>query len=106
MKPVSNVNGIECRTLKGIGQRSCRKIVAQIRDAKEAVAARFLEAMDGYERLLDLALNEAEALAWQTGYPHLVFPILAVEKAQSLGSWAVRQRFLRPDSSNFRLVEE
>ena len=31
--------------------------------------------------ILHLALNEAEALAWQNGFPELIFPTLALEKA-------------------------
>ena len=46
-------------------------------------------------RLLRLALNEAEAIAWQTGYPQLVFPMLAAEKAKQAISWHAKQRTLR-----------
>jgi hypothetical protein len=41
--------------------------------------------------LARLALNEAEALAWQTGVPHLVFPELADEKIRELAAWRERQ---------------
>ena len=44
----------------------------------------FGTAISGQGQLLDSALNEAEALAWQTPYPHLVFPALAEEKASSV----------------------
>jgi hypothetical protein len=46
-------------------------------------------------RLLRLALNEAEAIAWQTGFPQLVFPTLAAEKARQAVSWHAKQRALR-----------
>ena len=46
-------------------------------------------------RLVRLALNEAEALAWQTGFPELVFPILAQEKADKVSSWHERQQSVR-----------
>lgn len=42
-----------------------------------------------------LALNEAEAIAWQTGVPHLVFPALAEEKLESVTRWHRRQQALR-----------
>jgi hypothetical protein len=32
-------------------------------------------------------LNEAEALAWETEYPQLVFPALAEEKIEAISSW-------------------
>jgi len=46
-------------------------------------------------RLLQLALNEAEALAWQVGYPQLFFPVLAWEKAVGVATWHFRQQSLR-----------
>ena len=42
-----------------------------------------------------LALNEAEALAWQTDFPHLVFPVLAREKVSDIAKWYARQRSIR-----------
>ena len=46
-------------------------------------------------RLLRLALNEAEALAWQSGFPELIFPILAQEKAGKVAAWHERQQSVR-----------
>jgi hypothetical protein len=40
-------------------------------------------------------LNEAEALAFQTEYPHLLFPTLAMEKIQAVSAWQSRQQLLR-----------
>ena len=77
----------------------CRRLVGRIAKAKAAILAEFHEAMGGREQLLRLALNEAEALAWQTPYPHLVFPTLATEKAQALTNWEARQRSIRPTES-------
>jgi len=71
---------------------SCQKLVAQIQKTKDAILAEFREALGAQDHLLRLALNEAEALAWQTAYPHLVFPALAAEKAQALATWHARQR--------------
>jgi hypothetical protein len=45
--------------------------------------------------MLQLALNEAEALAWQSAYPHLVFPALAMEKVQEIADWNRHQRSVR-----------
>lgn len=61
------------------------------------------------QRLVRLVLNEAEALAAQTGLPELVLPILAEEKVAALKNWAARQervrrkgpvRLLVPESKN------
>jgi len=46
-------------------------------------------------RLFRLALNEAEALAWQSGFPELIFPILAQEKAVKVATWHERQQSVR-----------
>jgi len=50
-------------------------------------------------RLLRQALNEAEAIAWQTGFPQLVFPSLALEKARAVATWESRQRTMRQQPS-------
>src|SRR6266576_3222239 len=73
---------------------SWRKLIAQLGNTKQAILAEFRSALGAHEQLLRLALNEAEALAWQTEYPHLVFPALAIEKAQSVTAWHQRQRAL------------
>src|SRR2546425_1273287 len=49
--------------------------------------------------LLRQALNEAEAIAWQTGFPQLVFPSLALEKARAVATWESRQRSMRHPTS-------
>jgi hypothetical protein len=72
--------------------RSCRKILAEIRKAKDAIFAEAHRTLDTHERMLKLALNEAEALAWQTEYPHLVFPALAAEKVHAVADWNRHQR--------------
>ena len=46
-------------------------------------------------QVLRLAVAEAEALAWQTPYPHLLFPTLAQEKAAAANRWTERQRVLK-----------
>ena len=70
---------------------SCRKLVAQMRKARHAILMEFNGTVQAQEHLLRLALNEAEALAWQTGFPQLVFPDLALEKAQAVVARQARQ---------------
>src|ERR1051325_4027483 len=74
---------------------ACRKVIMQLANAKAAIFAEFREMPRGDERLLRLALTEAEALAWQTGFPQLVFPTLAMEKAQEVAGWHERQQWVR-----------
>jgi len=55
-------------------------------------------------RLIKLALNEAEALAVQTGVPELVLPALAEEKVGALRRWAARQQAVRLRSQELSLA--
>ena len=72
----------------------CEQVTARLEAAKNQVSAEFSERLAGHESVLRLALNEAEALAWETNYPHLVFTTLAMEKAQAAATWENRQQLL------------
>ena len=87
------------------GGVSCRKIRAQIAGVKEAIFVESGRAFPAPERLVRLALNEAEAAAWQTKYPHLVFPALATEKVQAVAAWNARQQSVRQSSPVIVLAE-
>lgn len=80
---------------------SCRSVLAKIKDLKERIVGEFREQFGAPEPLLRLALNEAEALAWETDYPQLVFPVLATEKAQAVARWQVRQRIVHSGPTAF-----
>jgi len=79
---------------------SCRKMLAQIKSIKRGILDEFRGRLDEHEHLLELAVNEAEALAWQSGFPQLLFPALAQEKAQSVARWHSRQEFVRRESAS------
>jgi hypothetical protein len=80
------------------GGASCRKIRAQMAGVKEAIFEEYNRVFSAPEQLVRLALNEAEAAAWQTQYPHLVFPALATEKVRAVAAWNVRQGSVRESS--------
>ncbi len=61
-------------TFKNSCRASCRKILARITAAREMIFSESRQTFRVHEHLLRLALNEAEAVAWQTVYPHLIFP--------------------------------
>jgi hypothetical protein len=86
-------------TTAGTFRNACRacgqKVLAEITRAKDAIFRESRRAFANHERLLRLALNEAEALAWQTMYPHLVFPDLAMEKVREITTWNTRQMRVR-----------
>ncbi len=78
---------------------ACQRLVAQIAWTKINLVSEFKKNFGGNERLIQLAVNEAEALAWETDYPHLVFHALAVEKVNGAALWQQRQRLiLRPNA--------
>lgn len=90
------------------GQRalriSCRKAVAQIAQTRAAILAESARVQSADARLIRLAVNEAESLAWQTSYPHLVFPTLATEKIEALATWNRRQEAMRERSPVWALA--
>lgn len=81
---------------------SCQKILVQIASAKAAIFAESRQALKAQERLLRLALNEADPTAWQTMYPQLFFPALATEKVQAVIAWETRQQSVRRSSPAYR----
>ena len=81
-----------------------RGIQVQFTNIKNSLAREFGTALGGHGQLLKSALNEAEALAWQTAYPQLLFPVLAEEKALSVNRWAARQRRVREASREMALA--
>jgi len=85
-------------TLKQACLGACGKIAAQVSRAKAAIFAESRQLLGAPERMLKLALNEAEAVAWQTEYPHLFFPELALEKVQAVATWNRRQSAVRSTS--------
>ncbi len=72
----------------------CRKLLTEIQNTRKDLINQFRKAFAGQEQLLRLALNEAEALAFLTDYPHLVFPALAMEKVQGVANWQTHQKEL------------
>ncbi|HTQ49075.1 MAG TPA: hypothetical protein VMJ12_00085 [Candidatus Acidoferrales bacterium] len=82
-------------TLKRACLAACGKVLGRIAGAKQMIFNESRGALREQERLLRLALNEAEAVAWQTGYPELVFPALATEKVQAVAAWDAKLQKLR-----------
>jgi hypothetical protein len=81
--------------------QSCTKLLAGIEQAQKKIADEFREIVESNQKSFQLALNEAEALAWQTDYPQLLFPALAVEKVQAVATRRARQQALRRSYSVF-----
>ncbi|HZI30993.1 MAG TPA: hypothetical protein VFF11_01560 [Candidatus Binatia bacterium] len=71
---------------------ACEKLLNQLNQVKANIQAEFQGAFGLHKHLLRQALVEADALAWQTDYPHLFFPELATEKASQAADWRARQQ--------------
>ena len=76
----------------------------QIESVKSHVFQEYKGALGDNQHLLRLALFEADVLARQTGYPELLFPALAEEKAQNAARWQFRQHYLLRSESAFALA--
>jgi hypothetical protein len=96
MNTTYNHENVEAeQTIAGRCVQSCKRLLAGIEQTKNKIANEFQGTLAAHSQLFHLALNEAEALAFQTDYPHLVFPALAVEKIQSASAWLSRQQSLQ-----------
>jgi hypothetical protein len=80
---------------------ACRKLLARLETVKTSLLREFRQTTFNQDRLLQLALNEAEALAYETGFPHLTFPMLAREKVQAVAAWGRHQNRVRRESFRF-----
>ena len=74
---------------------SCQELLNKIQNAKNQLWDEFRPGIAPQDRMLQLALNEADGLARQTDFPLLVFPALAREKAEKVTAWKARQDRIR-----------
>lgn len=94
IQPNEIVENQNRKNVLGHALQSCKQLLAQINHAREAMLAEARNTLEAPEQLLRLAVREAEALAFQTLYPQLVFADLAEEKIQRVAAWSKRQRQL------------
>lgn len=100
----TNINAKEKlteQTIANLCAQSYKKLLAGIEQAKDKIASEFQDTLELHGQLFQLAMNEAEALARQTDYPHPLFPSLAMEKIQTVAAWQTRQQSLRQRYSVF-----
>ena len=101
------INEVSARCA-GTAKNACRalrlRILEQINKTRASIVSEFEQQLQPYDQLLRLAITEAESLAWQTRYPHLLFPTLAREKAESVAAWKNRQQELLHSEAVTRLA--
>ncbi|PWU20910.1 MAG: hypothetical protein C5B50_02855 [Verrucomicrobia bacterium] len=81
--------------IKNVYQRSCEAVLARVVAASDSILNESLRVLDAPEKMMRLAIKEAEALAFQTQYPDLVFPDLAAEKIAAVARWTEHERIVR-----------
>src|SRR5262245_23044473 len=94
------MNTVNTSNLRDSGQSAIKPIFAaswrdrftRVAGAKNRICAEVRQSLSEHRDLLRRALKEAEELAWQTPYPHLVFPELATEKVRAIQLAHVRPR--------------
>lgn len=72
---------------------SCRKLVLQIQAAKASLIEEFRTTLELQKEVITAAVNEAEAMAWRTDFPQLIFPTLAMEKIRAVAEQNPRHRY-------------
>ncbi|HEY3761870.1 MAG TPA: hypothetical protein VGN23_08995 [Verrucomicrobiae bacterium] len=82
----------------------CGKFIAQLERVKKNIIAEFRDEFESEQLLLAGTIREAEELAWQTDYPQLVFPTLALEKVQNVAGWNARQQGIHRDTGVYAMA--
>ena len=59
---------------------ACRKMLRALADLRQKLQRRYVDTDPRSAELVRITLAEAEALAWETSFPHLVLPLLAEER--------------------------
>jgi len=93
------------RKTGGLGRQPGRRVPGPVAEVKNAVLREYADGLRPHDRLFRGAMIEAEALAWQTPYPGLLFPVLAQEKAQAVRNWLARQQGIRRNSPGIWFAE-
>lgn len=62
----------------------CRKLIDALAGLKHKLIARYEQILPGSGELIRRAVNEAELVAWETSFPHLVLPDLAEARLAAL----------------------
>lgn len=101
-KPTSGQIGID--SWEAANESVAVKFAAPVDTVKDQLFAEHRNDFGANEHLLRLALIEADAIARQTGFPHLFFPQLAAERVQNAARWQFRQRFLLRSNSPYALA--
>jgi len=76
---------------------SCRKMLRAIADLRQTLERRYVDTDPRSAELVRITLAEAEALAWETSFPHLVLPLLAEER--------ISHAFANRSAAQHRLAE-
>ena len=102
MKSRSNPRSLQSCTSSRV--KFCTAIMEELRAIKDSLFQKHRTHNKRNDQLLRLALNEAEALAVASGFPQLLFPTLALEKAEAAVAWHRRQQSIQQRSAEIALA--
>ncbi|MEA3212892.1 MAG: hypothetical protein QOE70_5949 [Chthoniobacter sp.] len=71
------MKSIRCPSALHVPAQFCRELVASLGKLKLRLQEKYERTLPGRDQLVRQAIDEAEALAWQTTFPHLFLPDLA-----------------------------
>ena len=96
MNKEMNGRGIKAQGVGTLAKcaEACRTAARKLKQLEEQLTEKLTAEIQGGvpQKLIQQAMNEAEALAWSTRYPLLFLPVLAEEKIQGARQWASRQQ--------------
>jgi hypothetical protein len=75
---------LQCAKVTDHSPRFCRQLVAAIENLKVRLQQKYTELFPELHRIVARALTEAEELAWETQFPHLLLPDLAEARLADL----------------------
>jgi hypothetical protein len=77
---MSTASTQNCTAIAGfLPPGNCRKLLRAVSELKARLRERYERVFVHSDEQIEAALANAEALAWETSFPHLVLPLLAEE---------------------------
>ena len=104
MNAMKTNNWIYRSAVKNGQLHDCQDEVAHVLppSLRAAIRTKFATLWERRPHLLHLAIAEAAALAERTGFPQLFLPALALEKAEAVAAWHLRQQHTLLGNARFR----
>ena len=86
--------------IRRMKKQTLKRITVDLGEFITSLSGEFAALFAQQPQMFELAVKEAEAVAWQTPYPCLVLPTLIEEKLVTAAEWTRRQSALRGGRGN------